>query len=87
MDLVAGATYRARRPRRVFSWTRGECLDDRTILYVDPVSRQVQYDGPHVRPSRRPPRVSEERFKNWAGSRIDNPEEAAGDIEANPNRG
>ena len=64
-DLVCGATYRGKRPRRY-----GDGYNDRTIIF-GPAWGRVQYDGPAVRNGRHYPSVTVEQFLNWAGSRVE----------------
>jgi len=64
LTLRVGATYRAKRPQRIFLGG----FDDRTILHISPMG-SVQYDGPSVRMGRHSfycPLTTTEKFLRWA---------------------
>jgi len=65
-DLVVGATFRAKNPRRVLG--TGE-NNDRTIIWRG--RETLQYDGPAVRNGSRYPTVRFDAFLKWADRRVD----------------
>ena len=71
-DLVAGSTYRAKKPRKIWSWSKGECLNDRRILWISKIKTQVQYDGPVIRPGQHYPTVDIDKFLKWASHKVEN---------------
>lgn len=64
--LAQGSTYSAR---------TGSRSPERTVLWISPDGRRVQYDGPAVRIGRNYPVVSAEAFAKWAGLARLSPEE------------
>lgn len=60
MEIQAGRTYRAKKPRNC-----GGLVNDRTVLWIGSMG-QVQYDGPAVAPGRHYPKVSLAEFAAWA---------------------
>lgn len=62
MELTAGRTYRAKRPKPV--GFLDPLFDDRTILWIG--LDEVQYDGPSVKFGRKFPKVSKAAFLRWA---------------------
>lgn len=59
LPLVAGHTYRAKRPANARGF-----FNDRTIVYIGLYA--VQYDGPAVAIGRHLPKVTYEQFRAWA---------------------
>ncbi len=66
LPLIVGHTYRAKRPKAMGWDSQGTFYNDRTILYIDRLGVNVQYDGPAVANGRHYPRVSVETFRKWA---------------------
>lgn len=56
--IEQGATYPAR---------RGSRSPERTVLWISPDGRRVQYDGPAVKLGHNYPVVTTEAFAKWAG--------------------
>lgn len=75
-DIKVGHTYRAKKPREVNFVTKEK--DDRTVLYIGPYSKNVQYDGPAVKIGAKYPTVPMDKFLKWAGHELtEEPENAA----------
>ena len=68
--LEVGATYRAKKPAKIWSFATGPCMNDRTILWISPGGARIQYDGPAVRNGLHYPLVTREAFLKWAGRRL-----------------
>ena len=62
IELLQGRTYRAKKPACVRSCGM---TNDRTVIYIGVT--EVQYDGPAVATGRHYPRVTIEKFIEWAG--------------------
>lgn len=71
LELVVGATYRAKRPKNFTTLSLRQVMNDRTITWMSRDGSQVQYDGPAVRAGRRYPTVSADTFREWASHRIE----------------
>lgn len=65
MELIAGHTYEARKPKA--SGVFNPLYNDRQIVYINWTERKVQYDSPTVAMGRRLPFTSFEKFEKWAG--------------------
>lgn len=69
IELQVGATYRARRPRKVVRLFAESEWNDRTIIWMD--GTRVQYDGPAVKFGSKYPTTTIEKFLAWAGHRLE----------------
>ena len=67
-DIQPGKTFRGKNPRP--AGRMGE-LNDRTILWVSPYRKVVQYDSSAVPNGRAYPKISMETFLNWASCEVD----------------
>lgn len=67
-DVQPGKTFRGKNPRP--AGRRGE-LNDRTILWVSPYRKTVQYDSSAVPDGRAYPTVNIETFLQWASHEVD----------------
>jgi hypothetical protein len=63
LKIEVGKVYSAKRSRRVFLGL-SEFYADRQVLWVS--DTEVQYDGPVVKPGARYPKISLDKFRNWA---------------------
>lgn len=75
LELKVGATYRAKRPRRMFNFVDGDHFNDRTIIWIGLC--EVQYDGPAVKIGSKYPKVTIEAFRKWAGKMLPDHEETS----------
>lgn len=62
MDIRVGRWYRAKRPQKI--WYGG--FNDRYVLWLSPLRKKVQYDGPVVKTGAHFPMVDMYAFLNWA---------------------
>lgn len=60
LELRVGRTYRAKKPARA-GWGK---VNDRQIIWIG--AYELQYDGPAVANGSHYPRVSIEKFREWA---------------------
>lgn len=63
-DLVVGNVYSAKR-RKSVGFVE-PLINDRQIVYINRLTKKVQYDSPTVKFGRKLPFVDIEKFLNWA---------------------
>ncbi|MFE4110811.1 hypothetical protein [Kosakonia sp. YIM B13611] len=63
LEIKAGRTYRAKKPRAAANGFT-PLVNDRTVIWVGPY--QLQYDGPAVKNGSHYPRIDIEKFREWA---------------------
>lgn len=68
LTLVVGGVYRAKKPKGVGPFPA--LYNDRQIKYLG--LDEVQYDSPSVKTGSRYPKISREKFLNWAGRDVTN---------------
>jgi hypothetical protein len=68
-DLKDGATYRAKKPIKKWTFQHGEHFNDRIIIWRN--DTHVQYDGPAVRTGSKYPKITVEEFLQWAGTEVE----------------
>lgn len=64
-DIVVGKCYEAKRPAlcgNIFE----SYVNDRQVIWISSDKSLVQYDSPSVKNGRNYPKVSMEKFLNWA---------------------
>lgn len=71
LELVVGATYRAKHPKNLLTLSGRTEYNDRRIIWMNPQKGCVSYDGPAVRAGRRYPMISAKAFLLWASHRIE----------------
>lgn len=62
LELKVYKTYRAKKPRATTGWN--SYVNDRTIVWMG--SEELQYDGPSVKNGSHYPKISIEKFLEWA---------------------
>lgn len=67
LELKVGRTYRAKKPGRAGTNFRPE-VNDRTITWLG--AYELQYDGPSVAFGRHYPKVTREKFLEWAAKDV-----------------
>lgn len=67
IELIAGHTYEGKQKRRI-NFVFDTVINDRHILHMG--CDTVQYDSPTVRPGKRYPTVSKEKFIKWLGKDV-----------------
>ena len=65
LTLTVGRTYRAKRPAN-----SGGLVNDRLIIWKSQDGSLVQYDGPAVRLGATYPKVTSDKFSEWAGEDV-----------------
>lgn len=67
-DIQVNKTYRGKNPRP--AGRLGE-LNDRTVLWISPYRKTVQYDSSAVPDGRTYPKISMDTFLSWASHEVD----------------
>lgn len=68
-ELLVGKTYRAKKPRPAAGYC-APLYNDREILWIDHDRGILQYDGPAIKFKARIPKVTIEKFLDWAGEDV-----------------